>query len=395
MLDFFLSLLKMTGLILKGIKILVGILALGCFSLQMFHALTKFLSKPTMTSGSKESFARSQKPIMLAICKTGQLDAAVAASLGYASLNDYLTGSTSTASILSWNGMHANVTANDVLASIFPDNTSDIQVSGFETTGLKFLLPFGICSIVTKLPIRFLQNGILKTRIDFKDEGEYMIYILDPASALNYQIPINQMTGDRPRISVKAGKSTKKYYSVQLKATAIMSGDEKSCDNYPNSHGHESFASCVDADNYKRIKPLLGCMMPWISTTDQCQGPIVLSQDHTDLLKWITLLYEHSKPGILLHYTSCLPPCNVVTAHGKFMYIKQGKPSEPSRVEIIFVEDMPVEYIIPAYGFDDLLVEIGSSLGLWLGLSLLGLLHAGMAMASRVQMICMYFMQQN
>ena len=385
----------MKGLILKGIKILVGLLALGCFSLQMLHALTKFLSQPTMTSGSKGSFARSRKPIMLAVCKTGQLEAAVAASLGYASLNEYLTGSTSNASVLSWSGVHGNASANDVLASIFPDNTSDIQVSGFDIIEKQFLLPFGICSIVKELPIRFLHNGMLKTWIHFKDEGEYMIYILDPASALNYQIPINQMTGDRPRISVKAGNSIKKYYSVQLKDTTIMSGDEKSCANYPDSHGHESFASCVDADNSKKIKPLLGCMMPWISSTDQCQGHIAPTQDHNDFKQWINLLYEHAKPGILLHYASCLPPCNVVTAHGKFMYIKQGNPREPRRVEIIFVEDMPVEYIIPAYGFDDLLVEIGSSLGLWLGLSLLGLVHAGMSMTARVKMLCIYLFHKN
>ena len=110
---------------------------------------------------------------MLAVCKTGQLEAAVAASLGYASLNDYLTGSTSNASVLSWSGVHCNVSANDVLASIFPDNTSDIRVSGFETLDKQFLLTFGICSVVKDLPIRFLHNGMLKTWLHCKDEGEY------------------------------------------------------------------------------------------------------------------------------------------------------------------------------------------------------------------------------
>ena len=32
-----------------------------------------------------------------------------------------------------------------------------------------------------------------------------------------------------------------------------------------------------------------------------------------------------------------------------------------------------VESVVLAYGFDDLLVEIGSSLGLWLGLSVVGI----------------------
>ena len=32
-----------------------------------------------------------------------------------------------------------------------------------------------------------------------------------------------------------------------------------------------------------------------------------------------------------------------------------------------------VESVVLAYGFDDLLVEIGSSLGLWLGLSVVGM----------------------
>lgn len=49
----------------------------------------------------------------------------------------------------------------------------------------------------------------------YQGEGDYMVYILDPATALHYQLPIDQMIGDQPRISLSLNSSQRMYYTIR------------------------------------------------------------------------------------------------------------------------------------------------------------------------------------
>ena len=95
------------------------------------------------------------------------------------------------------------------------------------------------------------------------------------------------------------------------------------------------------------------------------------------------MIYEKAKAGILADYDSCPPPCTTFSAQGKFMFATTGE--SPSKVKLAFLEDVPVETIVFAYGFDALLVEIGSSLGLWLGLSVFGLFDIVVPMLNKAR----------
>ena len=58
---------------------------------------------------------------------------------------------------------------------------------------------------------------------------------------------------------------------------------------------------------------------------------------------------------------------------------------------LFFTNDVQVERIVLAYGLEDLLVEVGSCLGLWLGLSIVGVFDLA---AVAVQLTAKLFKQR-
>ena len=67
---------------------------------------------------------------------------------------------------------------------------------------------------------------------------------------------------------------------------------------------------------------------------------------------------------------SCLPPCTILEAIPKQEHKHSYK---VPYVYIFFNDKVKVQTTVLAYGIDSLLVEVGSSLGLWLGLSVCGI----------------------
>ena len=117
--------------------------------------------------------------------------------------------------------------------------------------------------------------------------------------------------------------------------------------------------------------PSLGCMVPWITKEDACMGKLNKLEQHQEIIEWLFKITEHSWGRVLYKPETCLPPCTVLTAHSTFA--SSGHLMNVSLFELYFSPDIQVEKNTLAYDFGDLLVEIGSCLGLWLGLSVVGI----------------------
>ena len=76
-------------------------------------------------------------------------------------------------------------------------------------------------------------------------------------------------------------------------------------------------------------------------------------------------------------------------AHSK--YLQTGTGWKQNYIGLYFKNKVEVERIVLVYGFDALLVEIGSCLGLWLGLSVVGvfdILVIALQQAQKIFMRC-------
>ena len=130
---------------------------------------------------------------------------------------------------------------------------------------------------------------------------------------------------------------------------------------------HKSYSDCVDAELREQILPVLGCMVPWmsLSTHDHCTEPVKILPEHENVAQMLLTLNQRAWGGIQYKSEGCPLPCTLVSTHATFQ--QSGSGYHDNLILLHFEDDIKVENIVLAYDFAALLVEVGSSLGLWLG----------------------------
>ena len=356
---------------LKSIKSLVQAAALVFFVLQMVFAVQKYLDKPTMRSPATKPFVTYEKLMLISVCKASQFN--YNNDIGYNRMGDYVKGTPNDTTMLSWTGLQGNLTPNETLNFLFnsdKDNFTSLngdingnikEIEGNITT--RFLLPLGLCKIFT---------GKFKSHLDisFKDDknmSEYFIFVSDPAAAPLFHLPYSLMTGDSMELETRKGVHVN--FNVQLKETSTETGDN-TCVDYPSTK-HTSYTHCVEEEMRENLFPTLGCMVPWISAKDQCNNPIKRLPAHENIVHWIQGILYGSFGGVPYTSVSCPVPCTLLSAHSKYQI--SSIENYGRAVYLYFKDTVEVERIVLAYDETSLLVEIGSCLGLWLGLSVVGI----------------------
>ena len=351
-------------------KNLVHAIALVFFIIQMIFAFKKYLAKPTMQSPEIRPFSSLQRPLILTACKQNQFNYTQALTMGYGRNDEFLSGITQNSSMISWTGEKGNLTFEETLDILYdppkPLNTFGKKLVHIKNVTTQFIIPFGWCQSIKSI----IHNTLVRIQLDrdtLAIPSGHLLFISDPAASSTYQL---SLTNGDTIILESAGDNhgTFQCYNIQLKEF-INEADDGSCIDYPNAD-HESYSSCVTADMRSRIMPSLGCMVPWIAKEDACIGKLNRLEKHQEIIEWLFKITEHSWGKVLYKPETCLPPCTVLTAHSTFASSGLYK---DNLFELYFSPDIQVEKITLAYDSGDLLVEIGSCLGLWLGLSVIGI----------------------
>ena len=281
------------------------------------------------------------------------------------------------------------MTFKETINYIFRSGTHGRNIfAKFHHTYTTFLIPFGVCTVSKGKPTELISGNKKGFTFYIKREGNYIVFITDVASGLHYMIERPLTTGDKMIIDIPANMtmSYQEYYSVELTERQVNSGDG-TCTNYPDETGHINYGACVEEENQRKILPVLGCMIPWLPGEDHCSGVLERLPKHEDVLKWIKVMYRDAFTGDLYHSSSCQLPCTRVTAHATFLQERRRRYRGYHKISIYFKEKVNVETVILAYDIESLLVEIGSSLGLWLGLSVIGLFDVLLLMILRIRQV--------
>ena len=167
----------------------------------------------------------------------------------------------------------------------------------------------------------------------------------------------------------KEGGNKTLTFLVNLQDTQDETGGMDTCTEYPSTR-HQSFSQCFKDDIIKKTEDIFGFGLPFFTETDESLKPMPRLEKHEPTIQWLQLMAHNSFGGKAYKPASCLPPCTILEAIPKQEHKHSYK---VPYVYIFFNDKVKVQTTVLAYGIDSLLVEVGSSLGLWLGLSVCGI----------------------
>ena len=287
---------------------------------------------------------------------------------------------------MTWTGRQGALEVAEFFDSLYESEVENIKFAE-PSTGkitIRKLLPYGTCKVYEgPAPDQMLVH--LKTDND-QSSADYIVQISDPTVTNLFQFPDTFLTGDR--ITIKADNA-KKFadYNVRFKEVSVETNDG-SCTNYPTNQ-YSNYSDCIDTVIRDRMLPVLGCMVPWISNKDLCKQPLVRGLNTKALDTWLRSIVVNSFGGIHYEHPLCPLPCSVLKIRASFRLMGSGLAYQQNdHLWLHFQASMDVERILLAYGPIDLLVETGSCLGLWLGLSIVGVFDM---IAVAVQLIAKRF----
>ena len=218
-----------------------------------------------------------------------------------------------------------------------------------------FLAKFGFCLEITNYDPEYLEiqqvgnlQDLLNLRLIFTDKNYRSLFMPDISSHLG------------GKILIQSGKQTN--FDIYVKKTSSCKVMDVKAENF-----HECIANGIET----RIKKPLGCIPPWLSDKDQCNGSYPANfleaiPDFVDEFHWPVYTLYNSKLE-----SECKTSCN----RTQYLAVEGESINDDDfgAAYISFVQKVQVIEKVANYHMFDFIIDVGSSMGLWLGLSVFGL----------------------
>ena len=169
------------------------------------------------------------------------------------------------------------------------------------------------------------------------------------------------------------------YYEIDITITKKRAR-EGTCRNYEKPF---EYGECVDSVIKKKMNDMIGCIPPWIKFNmveidkDICTNQVnITSTQVMDIVSVMEQLNHDIKFLKELKLTSeeCKPSCTQMKVASKMTSYVSGNWSG-YYFTMLFNDIIKVQKEVTSYDIFSLCFEIGSSLGLWIGLSAMGVFH--------------------
>ena len=273
--------------------------------------------------------------------------------IGYAVANEYLSGQTINKSILSWTGLHGNLTSHEVFDLLYKGTLSikKDKLHPRRNITKRFLLPHGNCQAFEGIPPSMLSIHLDNNNLT---ASKHEVFIADPSASTRFQLPL--MDGDQI-IYKNVGNNLGGWvlHNIQIEENVNQVGDG-SCTLYPTSQ-FQSYTDCVDAEMKEWILPALGCLAPWISDEQACNMKIQRNPEHRQVVEWLFKISQGSWGKILYNSQACPLPCTSMSISSKFCLSKVSV-FGGNEIQLQFSSSIKVMTIKLSYDFGDLLVEV-------------------------------------
>ena len=301
--------------------------------------------------------------------------------IGYSGRNELLFGKPKQHGMFSW-GAHLNKTFDKMLNNILHDidEVNDfnpkIRNKNKNIADKVFVARYGYC-----IRIRDYDPSQLSI-ITMKQMHTTYVFLTDKYKDTHPSPNFEPQRGEM--IFLEPG--VEKWYKIRL--TVISNMDPLhigSCKDYTSEQ--ENYADCVDEILQQVMIPELGCIPPFLSPKNQCNKTFEYTRVQKFFRKidfWNSYMMKLIDMEEITIQQNCTDPCFVTKSEVQLQ--NQGPPDHPletfAKINLKFKNVAEKNFRVIDYEFFDFLIEIGSSLGLWLGLSVFTLTDIALQAAS-------------
>ena len=353
----------------KFIRTVFQLVAFGIFCIQMYLSLEKFIAQPMTQQISTVSLDKIENPVIY-LCQDAQFNYTYAASMSYYSLWQLLIGQIENSNNFTWTGKFRNSTFKELQSKIFDVDNEFFEIFSSETknddwqnttTDEIFIMPFGQC-LKPANPTDFYYAISTKPAV---------LIIVDPALDNDFRIS-----------GIKFGtfsfghlhNSFEGYiYEVDITMLDNRVNDGRTCIDYGRIES--SYGECIKDKLKGKFLQWLGCYPPWLQDSSnltclpnhqkQFSAKHEYYEMQQEIIKLVTGLELNS-------FKNCLPPCTTMELNYNLRrHLRNGPHFTAVKVKIM--ENVKVHTEVLAFGLWHLIVDLGSALGLWLGLSALSI----------------------
>ena len=360
------------------------------FCYQLSYAVSKLIDPPVVDVEEDLKINDFELP-MITVCPTQQFNLSVLENYGYRSYDYFIKGSTI-------NHKAGNKTFWDIVnESLIYSLEHDVDIKYEEdSVWIKTFLPkYGFCWNLVNYT--YSKEIIVKTETLIQKTGPMVVLLTDKDLRTDYDLHLASQRGEN--IEIKINNSGNYYIEVE-KLSYYDPTNETAC----KSFAAMEYAKCVDNDVLdSRIKRLnYTCNPPWLKIGKMCNdmtwkkkpqltGYQLLVAGMADILtneEGVT--YRLSLDHLIEMENidakrACPTPCTVLLSK-----IRQGtsKSTPDSEIRLVFDDYVSYRHKVINYHFTDFLVDIGSSVGLWFGLSVFGLADLGIQLTGYLRVCC-------
>ena len=353
-------------------RISFRLLAFGLFVYQFQYSIYKLVNVPIIQLASSSTFEEINKPLIY-LCQDGQFNYATAREKGYSSLTGFTTGHLDKTDNYSWNGKYGNSTYQELKDLFYQADYTDVNSHISNTNDLFHTIqpakqelfafyPKGNCLHITPTQtIAWVTSSKRST-----------LFILDPV-----RVPKFGITGSNfGRISL--GPTGNGYFEGMTYKLQIIIDDKSihdgvTCNNYEKN----SYEDCVTNVLEKGMMKCYGCLPPWFShdTNLTCkEGKMLVISDIEKQHEIKNEFYKLNTGLKMKLMKPCLPPCIKMRFSLEEVDHYYNR-LDNSQVQLRIKNDVTIYTDKYAYDMFNLVIDLGSSLGLWLGLSALSIVE--------------------
>ena len=350
-------------IVLRMDKFRIAVLTVSVimFFIQFKIALEKLISPPKLDSTSNRELAEKDLPI-ITICPKNQTNKKGLKDLGYADENYLLSGDTGNS--ISWGSYH-NLTFVQVLDKAFfktivrnlhfiVDDKEQLD------TSIIYLPAFGFCKELSNYSTRSVMQ-IFRGNSPIPILTDLRLFITDRNYRSYFSLDFTSQNGN----PIIIPKDEIHFYDVDVKVISTCNVDDKNADA-----DKDKFKQCVDEEIQKLIGQPLGCIPPWMSTYNQCNDTYPLYFANKINGFWKKFIFPPLTLQNMDIEKKCWKFCSLTRST---IILREKKVSQEGSIFITFNQQLLVNEKVFNYSLFKFIIDVGSSIGLWLGLSALGI----------------------